>query len=162
MLTRIAAAVSASVLVVSVVGLLVTVSDLLRNFHDDQAERLFPSTFWWLTALVFAAVTLTVWRSPRTPDSGSVTARWLATLLCAEATVWGAFILLQPLDLGSYEAICQPLAFETIGRSNPGGRCTDPGRFAAGLVLAAGGITGAALTWPHAARNRAVSDGERT
>lgn len=158
---RIAAAVSAGVLVVSVVGLFVTVSDLLRNFHDDQAERLFLRTFWWLTALVFAAVTLTVWRSPRTPASGSVTARWLATLVCAGATLWGALILLQPLDLGSYEAICQPLAFETIGQSNPGGRCTDLGRFVGGLVPTAGGIIGAALTWPHAARNRAVSDGER-
>jgi len=59
----------------------------------------------------------------------------------------GAGILATPLDQGSCEACCQPLARETVARTHPWPRCNDPVRFVGGVVLLIGGAGVSILLW---------------
>ena len=155
---RIAVGIGVAGLVVSFVGLFGTLGELLRNFHDDEAAYLFPRTFWWITALVVSAVTVAAWRSQSDRSIGSLAARWLVTLVFAAVALWGGFLLLRPLDLGRYEAYCEPLVLETVGRSHPWDRCNDPGRFIGGVVLLVGGVIASAFVWSRSPRGPDVSD----
>ncbi len=134
------------------VGFLLSISELLRNFHDDQAVYLFPRTGWWFTVAVLSGVTLAIWRTERGRSTVVVAAIWLVTVVAAAAALRGAYLLLVPLDIGRYEAYCQPLVFETVGRQPRLDRCTDSGRFTAAGLLFVGGVLAAVLVWVSAWR----------
>lgn len=128
-----------------------TLLDLARNFHDDAAVRLLPDLFRWLgVAGVFATVWGALRRGPSQPIS--LWARWLV-VACAGVVVFlvGAYLLARPLDLGRYEAYCQPLLVESIPGSENPARCADGGRLALGLLLVGVGVS----TW--IGRSRALS-----
>lgn len=118
-----------------------TLFDLARNFHDDAAVRLLPDLFRWLGV---AGVFATVWGALRRGPSQPV-GLWVTRLVvaCAGVIVFfvGAYLLARPLDLGRYEAYCQPLLVESIPGSENPARCADGGRFALGLLLVGVGVS---------------------
>jgi peptidoglycan/LPS O-acetylase OafA/YrhL len=118
-----------------------TLFDLARNFHDDAAVRLLPDLFRWLGV---AGVFATVWRALRRGPSQPV-GLWVTWLVgaCAGVVVFfvGAYLLARPLDLGRYEAYCQPLLVESIPGSENPERCADGGRLALGLLLVGLGVS---------------------
>ncbi len=117
-----------------------TLLDLARNFHDDAAVRLLPDLFRWLGV---AGIFATVWGALRRGPSQPVGV-WVARLVvaCAGVVVFsiGAYVLARPLDLGRYEAYCQPLLVESIPGSEDAARCADGPRLALGLLLVGVGV----------------------